>query len=411
MMATGATEDGPGQVASGRHRVVAGLDRDRKCQPATGLRVLFANHNGRGPEGGGGKVLTETMAAVRDLGVEAECTTELCPSVRDFDLVHAFNVWPPDSAQAQMRHLRDANIPVVWEPIFSDLYEFAWAKRAIQVLARHSVGSPEWHDVLAQMEAGTLEVEGMARWRQNEIWPGYLAAAAEMFAIATHVSVCSLHEIGMLTRNAPGVHTPFTVIPHGVDADFFANGSPDAFVTRFGVRDFILSVGHIEPRKNQLMLIEAARDLDRPIVLAGPTHPVDREYMELCQARGGDNVIFTGAISRELVASAYKAAAVHALPSFAEGSALSTMEAAAAGCEIVASNRASELEYYGDLVRTCDPVAPKSIRAAIEHALARPFGDRLAEHMRRFPWSLTGQLTLGAYKRTMNHVATQIAEQ
>jgi hypothetical protein len=31
------------------------------------------------------------------------------------------------------------------------------------------------------------------------------------------------------------------------------------------------------------------------------------------------------------------------------------MEAAAAGCDVVTSNRTSQFEYCSDLVRTCDP--------------------------------------------------------
>jgi glycosyltransferase involved in cell wall biosynthesis len=341
------------------------------------------------------------MRALRDLGVIVDVTTDLYPDVRGFDLVHAFNVWSPDTSVPQMRYLRETEVLVVWEPIFSDLYEFAWARRALSLLDKFEPDSWNWKRILDAIESGTLVVEGMSRWSPNEIWPGYLAAAAEMFAIASHVSVCSLHEIGMLLRIAPSVETPFTVVPHGVDAEAFASATSHNFIEHYGLADFILCVGNIEPRKNQLMLLEAARHIDRPVVLIGPTHPVDQAYLELCRARGGDAMIYIDQIPRELVASAYKAAAVHVLPSFAEGSALSTMEAAAAGCDIVTSNRGSELEYYGDLVRTCDPLSPSSIRTAIEHALGDPRGEQLAAHMSGFPWSRTAEATLNAYRRTI----------
>ncbi len=365
------------------------------------LRVLFANHNGRGADGGGGKVLVETMAALCELGVITDVTTELYPEVRGFDLVHAFNVWPPETALPQMRYLRDADVPLLWEPIFSDLHELAWVKKVVGVLAKVAPDSPDWRRMLTEIELGSLVVDSMSRWTPNEVCAGYLAAAAEMFAIAGHVSVCSLHEIGMLSRLAPSVQPHFTVVPHGVDAQAFAQASAADFTERFGLEDFILCVGNVEPRKNQLMLIEAACHLDRRIVLVGPTHPADRGYLELCRARGRDRVAYLDELPRALVASAYKAAAVHALPSFAEGSALSTMEAAAAGCDIVASNRGSEREYYGDLVRTCDPLSPSSICAAIEHALCHPRGGQLAVQMLDFPWSRTAEATLAAYERTI----------
>ena len=366
-----------------------------------GLRVLFANHNGRDAAGGGGKVLAETMEALRALGVDAEVTTDLYPDVRGFDLVHAFNVWPPETSLTQMRYLHETGASIVWEPIFSDLHEFAWAARAISRLDGLQPDSRDWRRVFAEMESGELVVDGMSRWSPNEICPGYLAATAEMFAMASHVSVCSLHEIGMLSRVAPGVRTSFTLVPHGVDAFSFASATARDFTDRYELADFILCVGSVEPRKNQLILTEAARHLDRKIVLVGPSHPSERAYLELCRACGGDALIHIDQIPRELVASAYKAAAVHVLPSFAEGSSLATMEAAAAGCDIVTSNRGSELEYYGDLVRTCDPLSPSSIRNAIEYALRDTRGERLAAHMLGFSWFRTAEATLGAYSRTL----------
>jgi glycosyltransferase involved in cell wall biosynthesis len=380
--------------------------------PESSLHVLFANHNGHGTEGGGGKVLHETIAGLRDLGVVAEVATDPYPDVRGFDLVHAFNVWPLETSLPQMRHFGKAGVPVVWEPIFSDLHEFTWAMRAMRFLNTLVPDSRDWESVLAAIESSTLVVEGMSRWAPNEIIPGYLAAVAEMFAVASHVSVCSLHEIGMLSRVAPTVRTPFTVVPHGVAAQEFANADGRDFISRYGLRDFILCVGSIETRKNQLLLIEAARQLDRPIVLIGHVYPGDGDYLAMCRLRGGEALTYIDGLPRELVASAYKAAAVHVLPSFAEGSALSTMEAAAAGCEIVTSNRGSEFEYYGDLACTCDPLSPCSIRAAIEHALLHPHGEQLAAHMRAFSWSRTAQGTLGAYHRTIakqSRVATTLS--
>jgi glycosyltransferase involved in cell wall biosynthesis len=367
----------------------------------TRLRVLFANHNGRDADGGGGKVLHETVAGLRALGVDAEITTELNPDVRGFDLVHAFNVWPLETSLPQIRHLAAVRVPVVWEPIFSDLHEFAWAMRAIRLFAELIPDTDDWQSVGAAIESSTLIVDGMSRWAQNEIVPGYLTAVAEMFATVSHVSVCSLHEIGMLARVAPGVHTPFTVVPHGVSAADFSSASAADFTERYGLADFILCVGNVEARKNQLMLVEAARELDREIVLIGPNDPADSDYLALCRLRGGARFTYIDWLPRELIASAYKAAAVHVLPSFAEGSALSTMEAAAAGCAIVTSNRGSELEYYGDLAYTCDPLSPSSIRSAIERALRNPQGEQLAAHMRAFTWAHTAETTLGAYRRTL----------
>jgi hypothetical protein len=111
-------------------------------------------------------------------------------------------------------------------------------------------------------------------------------------------------------------------------------------------------------------------------------------------------------LPREMVASAMRGAAAHALPSFAEGSALASMEAAAAGCPVVVSDRSSEFEYYGDLAVYCNPLDPESIRAAVERAVALREEDparlaALSEHVAGHTWEACARATLGAYERTI----------
>lgn len=60
------------------------------------------------------------------------------------------------------------------------------------------------------------------------------------------------------------------VVPVGVSSRF-ALADPSLFVGRFGLRDFVLCVGRIEPRKNQLRLVKAMAGLGIPTVFIGDT--------------------------------------------------------------------------------------------------------------------------------------------
>src|SRR5206468_11909835 len=111
-----------------------------------------------------------------------------------------------------------------------------------------------------------------------------------------------------------------------------------------GDDEFVLCVGSIDTRKNQPMLAHALAGGERPLVLVGPCY--EPSTLRLVEELGGDTVRRFDRLPRELVASAMAGASVHVLPSFAEGSALASMEAAAAGCPVVVSNRSSEFEYY-----------------------------------------------------------------
>jgi glycosyltransferase involved in cell wall biosynthesis len=136
-------------------------------------------------------------------------------------------------------------------------------------------------------------------------------------------------------------------------------------------------------------------------VLVGPSF--EPETLRLVERVGGDNLVRIDRVPAELVASAYHAAAVHVLPSWSEGAALANLEAAAAGCPLVVSDRSSEFEYFGDLAAYCNPADPDTIRDAIERQLdAREREpDRIAElsaRMRDLTWEKTARATLRAYE-------------
>ena len=164
---------------------------------------------------------------------------------------------------------------------------------------------------------------------------------------------------------------------------------------------FVLCVGAIDLRKNQVMLAEAMRDSGMPLVLVGPSF--EASTLSLVKRVGGDGLIHIDRVSPELVASAYHAASAHALPSWSEGAALANLEAAAAGCPLVVSDRSSEFEYFGDLAAYCSPADPDDIRAAVEsQADAREREpDRIAElkaRMAELTWDNTARATLSAYE-------------
>ncbi|MEJ2628257.1 MAG: glycosyltransferase, partial [bacterium] len=65
------------------------------------------------------------------------------------------------------------------------------------------------------------------------------------------------------------------VIPNGVSPEFL-QGDPSLFPKKYGIKDFILNVGHIGPnRKNVLNLIKALAHIDHPAVIIGRITPGD----------------------------------------------------------------------------------------------------------------------------------------
>jgi len=98
------------------------------------VRALFVYRSDVDADGGAGTVMRETARALRDLDVEVDVTYDARPVVDGYDLVHAFNIWDPATALAQLRDLRSTGLPVVWLPFYLHWCEFAWASQALRLI-------------------------------------------------------------------------------------------------------------------------------------------------------------------------------------------------------------------------------------------------------------------------------------
>lgn len=89
----------------------------------------------------------------------------------------------------------------------------------------------------------------------------------------------SLAEARLLQADAnrplPAIH----VAHNGVDRSFFT-GSPQLGRSVVGSSPFVLCVGRVEPRKNQLTLARAMRSIPRRLVLLGAVIPGNERYLE-----------------------------------------------------------------------------------------------------------------------------------
>jgi glycosyltransferase involved in cell wall biosynthesis len=180
----------------------------------------------------------------------------------------------------------------------------------------------------------------------------------------------------------------FRAVHNGVDLSFCQPADPDLFRTQFQIHgDFVLCVGNIEPRKNQLTLVRAMRGLDLPLVLIG--QPRDEAYFQAVMAEGGESLRYLGRLDHHspVLRSAYRACTLFALPSTLETPGLAALEAAAQGAKVAVTGEGSTREYFGYLVTYLDPFDEAQIRQAIATERQRPRGTDLADHVRgHFLW-------------------------
>jgi glycosyltransferase involved in cell wall biosynthesis len=191
------------------------------------------------------------------------------------------------------------------------------------------------------------------------------------------------------------------VIPNGVDERFYT-ADPTLFIEKYGIRDFILNVGHTgHVRKNVLTLIRALAGIDHPAVIIGRF--ISGEYGDACrrEAAKHPHILLIDGLdhSSDMLASAYAACDTFVLPSLFETPGIAALEAALAGAKVVITPYGGTKEYFGDFATYAEPGSAESIRNAISAALARKKGTELREHVRQnYLWQTVAQKTAAAYR-------------
>lgn len=183
----------------------------------------------------------------------------------------------------------------------------------------------------------------------------------------------------------------FASVYNGVDEVFQRRPDPGLFRQAFSETGrFVLNVGNIEPRKNQLGLASAMKALpDHRLILIG--HVRDPAYFEAVQQTAAPGQLrYLGPLDHhaDLLRSAYQACDLFCLPSTLETPGLAALEAAAQGCRLVVTSEGSTREYFADdAIYVMHDEVP-SIAAGLTRALERPVPtqDQAQAIYDRFAW-------------------------
>ena len=135
---------------------------------------------------------------------------------------------------------------------------------------------------------------------------------------------------------------------------------------------FILCVGTIEQRKNQLAILKGvvSEKLTIPIVLLGKPTDYKRLLDEFIIESGiRKQLIFLNNTNFSDLQAIYQLAEIMVYPSFFEGFGLPVLEAQASGCPVITSNISSMPEAGGDGAVYVDPANSSEIGLAIRKIL------------------------------------------
>lgn len=322
-----------------------------------------------------------------DVSIEVQPESDAI-NYKNFDLIHFFNIIRPNNI---LPHIK-SGIPYVVSPIFVDYSEYDQQVRG-GVFARLSrfIGKDN-----------TEYIKSLARWIKNSEYPG-------SFYYLTHGYRKSIQKIlkncSVLLPNSESellrlisdyrFNGEVAIVPNAVDTTFFKEKIE-------GDKQGVVCVARIEGRKNQLNLIKAIKQTDLQLTIIGNASPNHQQYYNECKNEANDQISFIDHIAQEELLKHYQKAKIHAMVSWFETTGLSSLEAAACGCNIVVSDKGDQRDYFKDEAFYADPGNVNSIKKALLAAEKVKKSELLIHKIReKFTWQKTAEQTFRAYKRVL----------
>lgn len=203
---------------------------------------------------------------------------------------------------------------------------FAWPGRALTVV--HDLAFERYPEAYAPRERSYLRLT--TRWAATR--------CRLLIAVSESTKADLVERYGVAPEK-------IRVVPLGVNRPAVP-ASPVARLAELGLTSpFVLQVGRIEPRKNQLSALAAVERLDGAMfVVAG----AERDQAMAAQLRASARCRVLGVVDAPTLELLYKKAAAVVVPSLYEGFGLPVLEAMARGKVVVAAKSSSLPEIGGD---------------------------------------------------------------
>lgn len=348
------------------------------------IRVAFFVYPSAFQNIGGGEILLlKTKEYLEKKGVYCKLFDTWNDKLDDFDILHV--VGCVKYCLGLMETAKNKGIKIVLDPVF-----FSTFQRAL-----HEHGGPK------------RKLASCARHLTKALFPFFPSDRRKMMVLADAVIPNSYVEQKQLERLFWIDKRKMHIVPNCVDASF-GEGDAGLFKTKYKLDNFILSVGRIEPRKNQLNLIRALKGFSMPLVIIGSPVSDYMEYYEDCKKEGSDNAIFIDRIDHDdpMLKSAYMACSCFVSQGWFETPGLSALEAGLSGARIASTDKGCTKEYFKDYVEYFDPSNARDIRSAIEITLCGDRGAGFRDYIKNnLLWDVAAKKNIEVYSKILSEKA------
>ena len=208
--------------------------------------------------------------------------------------------------------------------------------------------------------------------------------------------------------NIPRLSEKSTIIPNGLSEEILKNQVIKENLTKELPSDFVLTVGRIDPIKNQLNIIKALFDeKEIPLVFVGSKKgyisykDYIKEFEMLSEKRG--NVYWFDNLPFSQLKEFYRKAKVYCQPSIWETFGMTICEAAFLGCNLVISKEGGAKDYFKEKAFYCEPFDLDSIKNSVLSALEAPKNDGLQDYVReKLVWDKIALKIIEVYKKVLS---------
>lgn len=358
------------------------------------MRILFISRATLYETVGGDTIqIQKTAEYLRKLGIDVNIrlTNETNIDYKNYDLLHVFNIIRPADL---LKHVINSKLPLVISPIYveysndtNQAYSGAlqWIMKCLNAHGR---------EYIKTLGRAILKAERIQSWRYLA-W-GQRRSISYLLKKCAYLLPNSQSEYLRLQRDFKHTGT-HAVVPNAVDTQMFPYKENKA------QKNTVLCVARFEPRKNQLKVIEALNNTGFQVTFVGAPAPNHIAYYQKCKTIAADNIRFVDFVPQKALTDLYHRHKVHILASWFETTGLSSLEAAACGCNVVVAPNGDTKDYFENFAFYCSPDSTDSIFEAVQKASETPSNAAFHKQITNcYNWNETANKTLLVYKKLLN---------
>lgn len=372
------------------------------------MRVLFWTRSDCFTAKGGDMVQVEnTLIQLKKLGVSVTVTDKSTVDLANYDLVHLFQLdWTPET-YLHAKAVKKAGKKLIVSPIHHNIdevkrfdEEYAFGLRRVSKI----LFTNQFHrDTFKNIYRSFLDKNKLLPTLYSIVF-GLKKMNRKVLEMADFVLTQTELE-ALDLKKLYGVDFSWEIIPNGVSDNFLNPGELKNFLP---FEDYIVCVGRVEPRKNNLNLIAAVSELrkeikkDLRLVFVGKKSNKHSEYTKIFDLQLKENnwVTFLDYVNYLQMPSIYKYSKVCVSASWFETTGLTLLESLFMGANAVSTSPRAK-EILGDLCSYCEPNDIKSIKEAIKIELNKPRPSLPYGFKKEFTWENTAKKTLEIYNRVL----------